>query len=387
MQAIGKLQVKRGNLRTGIRTALQAGEGNPNALRGIVFEQVNSGHLKEVLVEIRRISSYIPRQLGLMNVALALLTNNNLDSAIEVTKQIPAGYASAIAWKEIALTQIEAGNRTASLLSLQHALVGALATQNTIAKSDFLWRIAGAQAKSGDITGALQTASLNEAEFHRHLVLRDIVDEQVKAGDAKGALQAAATIREKFKFTNPYISVLQDLARAGKVDQALKIAASMEAEFEEYSPFEAIAVGQAEAGDIEGALKTWPEVAGKSRDALLEQIRRVERISHIQVQNGDLAGAMRTVSRINKSWRANALKDISLAYVKRGKVDRALEVISTIEKEQPLADLLRQIAYAQAFKGDFEGVLKWSQKIISPYVRSRALLGAVRGVLDIEKAK
>src|SRR5680860_243854 len=261
-------------------------------------------------------------------------------------------------------------------------MVGALATHNKIAKSDFLWRIAGVQAKSGDIVGALQTADTIEMESHQHSALRDIVAEQSKAGDVKGAFLTAALIREKYSFPYPYIFVLKDLARAGKINQAIKIATSLESDLEEDSPFEAIAVGQAESGDIEGALQTLDAIKWKGEMAPYNRAMAFEKISYIQVQNGHLEEAVRTVSRIDESWRSRALRDVSLAFVKEGKVDRALGIISSVKEERSQADLLSNIAHAQASQGDPEGILKWGQKVASSFVKAEVLLGAVRGVLE-----
>ncbi|HSF08374.1 MAG TPA: hypothetical protein VLA60_03110 [Nitrospirales bacterium] len=381
LKAIGEIQAKRGDLRGGIQTALQAADKDPQALWGIAKKQIKLGHLKEMLAEIRRIPPELSRQYALWGVVLAQIDSKDIHGAIEVAKTIPDGHASANAWEDIAFVQIEAGRIQEGLDNLKRALGGASASQNSLAKSDILWRIAVCQAKAGDVASALQTTELVEIVAHKNHALREIAVYQAKAGDVKEALQTASRFNAEISGPPPYVFILQDLARSGKVNQALQIADSLDSELE-YSPYEAIAVGQAESGDIEGALRTLDAIKWKGEMAPYNRAMAFEKISYMQVQNGHLEEAVRIGSRIDEPHRARALRDVSLAYVKEGKVDRALEIVSSIKGEQALADLSQKIAYAQAFQGDTQGVMKWTQKIASPFVKSTVLLGAVQGILD-----
>jgi tetratricopeptide (TPR) repeat protein len=381
LKAIGELQAIRGDLRGGIQTALQAADRDPHILWGIAKEQIKLGHLKEMLSEVRRIPLDLPRQYALWGVVLAQIGNKDIAGAIEVAKTIPDGHASTNAWQDIAIVQIEAGSIQEGLVNLKRALGGASATQNSLAKSDILYQIAVSQAKAGDVAGALQTTELVEIVAHKNHAIREIAVYQAKTGDLKEALQTASRFNAEISGPPPYVFILQDLARSGKVRQALQIAASIDSELE-YSPYEAIAAGQAESGDIEGALRTLDAIKWKGEMAPYDRARAFEKISYMQVQNGHLEEAVRIVSMIDEPHRARALRDVSLAYVKEGKVDRALENVSSIKGEQALADLSQKIAYAQAFQGDTQGVMKWTQKIASPFVKSTVLLGAVQGILD-----
>lgn len=382
LKAIGEIQAKSGNLRGGIHTALQTADRYPHALWGIIEDQVKTGHQKEVLSEIHRIPLDISRQYALWGVVSAHLANKDIAGAIEVAKIIPDGHASANAWKDITIVQIEAGSIQASLINLKRALDGASATHNRFAKSDVLWRVAACQAKAGDVAGALQTVGLIDEDSHRNHALREIAANQSKAGDVEGALQTASRFKTDFSSPHPYVFILQDLARSGKVKRAFQIAASLKTELKE-SPFEAIAFGQAESGDIEGALQTLGKIQWSGDKASYNRALVFEYLSYILVQSGHLDEATRIASMVDQSWRPGALADISLAFVKEGKVGRALEIISSIKQEQPLADLLQNIAHAQVAQGDSPGVLKWSKKITSPFVKSKVLLGAVRGILDV----
>lgn len=381
LKTIGEFQALKGDLRGGIQTALKAADRYPSALWGIAEEEVRNGHLKELLSEINRIPLDLTRQYTLEGVVLAQISNEDVAGAIEVAKTIPDGHASAKAWQGIAFVQIKAGNIQDSLINLNRALRGASATQNSLAKSDVLWRIAACQAKAGDIAGALQTTELVEIVAHKNHALREIAVYQAKAGNVKAALQTASRFRADISWLPPYIFILRDLARSGKVKQALEIADSLDSELED-SPYEAFAEGQAESGDIEGALQTLGKITWKGDRAPYNRIMAFEKISDIQVQKGHLEEAVRIASLIDETKRSRALKDISLAFVKEEKVDRALEIISSIKEEHSQAELLQDIAYVQAFQGDSQGVMKWSKKVTSPFVKSKSLLGAVRGILD-----
>ena len=57
-----------------------------------------------------------------------------------------------------------------------------------------------------------------------------------------------------------------------------------------------------------------------------------KKISYIQIQKGHLEEAVRIVSMIDEPWRVKGPKDVSLAFVKENKVDRALEIVSSIKE-------------------------------------------------------
>ncbi|WP_342349472.1 hypothetical protein [uncultured Nitrospira sp.] len=381
LKAIGEFQAIKGDLRGGFQTALKAADRYPSALWGIAEEEIKKGQLKGLLSEINGIPLGLTRQYALEGVVLAQISIKDIAGAIEVAKTIPDGHASAKAWQGIAFVQIEAGSIQESLINLKRALRGASATQKSFAKSEVLWGIAACQAKAGDIAGALRTTELVEIVAHKNHALREIAVYQAKAGNVKGALQTASRFRAEIPWPPPYIFILRDLARSGKVKQALEIADSLDSELED-SPYEAIADGQAESGDIEGALETLGKITRKGDRPPYNREMALEKISYIQVQKGHVEEAVRIASLIDETRRSRALKDISLAFVKEGKVDRALKIISSIKEEQSQAELLQEIAYAQAYQGDSQGALKWSKKVTSPFVKSKSLLGVVRGILD-----
>ena len=92
----------------------------------------------------------------------------------------------------IAVVQIEAGSTQEGLVKLKCALAGANVTQNGLAKSDILYRIAVCQAKAGDVAGALQTTELVEIVAHKNHALREIAVYQANAGEVKEALQTTS---------------------------------------------------------------------------------------------------------------------------------------------------------------------------------------------------
>ena len=380
--AIGEYQADRGDLHGGMQMAAQAADHSPYALWGIAKEQVKAGQVDEFMGEVQKLSEPLAKQYAMWGVVGAYLAEKNLSAAIQFAQHIPKGHASASAWRDIALSQIETGNHQAGLASLRKALAGAKVIQNSFARSDIYWRIAEGLAKARDYQKALQTVDLIEFEGHRHSALRDIVAELSRVGEVDQALRIAAQFNKEFAFPSPYWSILQDLAASGQVDKALKLVVTNNIRLEETSPYEPIALGQAQRGDGKGALETLEKISkGKSRD-LQDKNYSLERIARCQIEKNDLEGAEHTVLMLPKNWRALPIEELTVALTRKGRFEKAKNILQGFSDTPVTGKATQAVAHVLTARGDGSTALTWGNSLSSPYLKANILLGVLQAKLQ-----
>ena len=155
--------------------------------------------------------------------------------------------------------------------------LNAIQAAQTIEQSVFfrvtaLTKIARAQAKAGDVLGALETAQMIENVVIRSRALSGISEVQAKAGDVSGALETAQMIEDADERSVALNWIARAQAEAsqaeasnvsgaqavviGDVSEALETAQMIEDADERSLALRRIAETQAEAGDVSGALET-----------------------------------------------------------------------------------------------------------------------------------
>jgi hypothetical protein len=129
---------------------------------------------------------------------------------------------------------------------------------------------------------------------------------------------------------------------------------------------------------MNGALQTAAFINGDSPS----KVPTVRWIATTQVKLGDVKGALDTAATIPKEYdRASVMRDVAVAQAE-GDVKGALQTAATIPETSQKAFALSGIGAAQAKAGDVKGALAWTDNESSPLVKSQALLGVARGILD-----
>ena len=251
-------------------------------------------------------------------------------------------------------------------------------------KSAYLVSIVKAQAKAGDITGALKTAdlipedkaSIEHGEKCEAQVA--IAEAQVKAGDIAGAQKTLAAAQQNAdsmtKDYHYYHSAERAIAgvqvKAGDIAGAQKTADFIQDPLYKSFVLEDIAHAQAKAGDIAGAQKTAGLVPEKDRI-----VRAVAAIAQGQAEAGDITGALKTADSIqDELFNGVALSSIAAVQAKAGDIVGGLKTAGSIQYAGCKSDALVAIAKAQAKAGDIVGALKTAGSIQDADRKSDALV-------------
>jgi tetratricopeptide (TPR) repeat protein len=216
-------------------------------------------------------------------------------------------------------------------------------------RNEALGIIAAAQAKAGDVEGALRTAASVEnvkdetlrqtAGDAKALVLLDIAAAQAEVGDVKGALKTAEGIKHSFEIPSFKVSAL---AR--------------------------IAIAQAKAGDRAGAEHTFRQ-ALETINAFRQRIRTPD-------EKFLLGGFVRI-----------SLQEIAVARARAGDFKGALETAAAIEDEVTKADALREIAKLQAKAGDQAAARSTCVQALGVMSKIEAHSLKVEALVEIAKAQ
>lgn len=127
-------------------------------------------------------------------IVRAQLRAGDLSGAIQLATETRSASARMILFETVAVRAGRSGARAEAAHAVRQALQVAAAPPGTRFPGGHVAAVSLAQARSGDIPGAIQTASAIGEEIYRHLALKDISKVQALAGDIEGAIRTARLI-------------------------------------------------------------------------------------------------------------------------------------------------------------------------------------------------
>ena len=357
----------------------------------------------------------------------------SLELAMTATAGIDGGLDRASRLADIAVAHAEAGDGEGAETAFDEAMAVAAQVEGWYYGKAFR-SIARAQARTGDLRGALATASRIEDKYDQAEVLAAIAEARAKDGDAEGAaqaigqaLEAAAWIDDEEDRAKALADIAVAQAEAGdaegaaqSIGRALEVAAREQWFLNRSGAFLSIARSQAWMGDMPGAMATAGRIehelylsfalqsivraqtksgdaegAAQSIQQALEITARLDAddpdwrssefadIAGLQAKAGDLSGAMATAARIeDEDDRVSALANIAGTQAKSGdaksaaqSLEQASEVAAGIESEDARGRAHSRIANSQAEAGDFGAALATAKRIESEGIRAECLAG------------
>lgn len=261
-------------------------------------------------------------------------------------------------------------------------LSGGLQTARSItldsAKADALERVAGSQAAARDLAAsrqtlaeALQTVQGMDDQYQslKDSGLRGIAIAQARAGDLSASFKTAKSIPDDSEAAFAMGSVAQAQAKAGDgadsretFAEALRIARSIHDGHSKAYALESIAAAQAKAGDAAASRETFAQALQAAQSIRPDNLKPLVLgyLAAAQAKAGDVSGALRTAQKILDNCRkAQALGSIAAAQAKAGDAPasaqtftQALDAARSIRSEGGKVEALSAIAAAQAEAGD-----------------------------------
>ncbi len=352
-----------------------------------------------------------------------------LKEAAKVAKEIPDTEQKDQPRQAFTLMLIAQGQAAVGSLQDARDTANGIFTQRMNCREMALAHIALAEARSGDIKRAVETAGRS------NVALRLIAERQIEVGDYKGALMTAGLISEPGNKVEALALLAPRLAKKdGKEAGAktLKLATDLLKELEDGNTdlntsrkahaLVDIARAKIEMGSMNEALKLAEGLKGSSRydcvmaqvaavllkEGKLEETRRIAQsirvwpykgdllrdVATAQLQAGELDEARKTMALIRPSVQnAEVLLKLANYLERKGEkaaADKAFqETMNNVREPDTLwtdawmsasPDHLYQIMAARTHAGDGAGALAWSERQESPFVQSVALAGIVEGL-------
>ncbi len=327
-----------------------------DVLGGIAVVQTKAGDMTGALQTVAMIAKGHQRAKALREIAIAQAEAGDVPGAFKTVTMIRSDNdEKARAFGGIAAARAKAGDQTAARTTFQRAFRIAEGSRN---KTLALHYIAVAQTNAGDQAAARDTLQkalktpIVQDEVWKAAILKDIAVAQAKAGNVAGALKTAGRI--------PDVTAAPDQPR-------LKLSA-----------MEGIAVAQVKAGDTQGAFQTAAIIQNNSEKALI-----LRGITEAQARVGDLRGALQTADSIQDDLRkADALTGIAMAQLKSGDLRGSLLTTLIIQRGPRSALILRSVAKGYARSGAVQDDFVWFIDQCPPLLRSSALLGWAEGILE-----
>jgi tetratricopeptide (TPR) repeat protein len=253
------------------------------------------------------------------------------------------------------------------------------------ASATALGQVAIAYAVKGDIEQALNTLARVNERFRDErppiigIATARLAEAQAKHGDLRGALQTALTILDDYPA--PFMRIIRD--RSGKGRGIQDLVAGLD---EKALPYAQWGIMQAqmqqgrlmEAQVTASTMKPGPAKAGALRElAAYHAEHRTKPLALVLLQEAEAAAR----ATPNHVARAESLRHIAAETAMAGDAGRAISIAQSIEQDEQRRSAILDVANAQARRGEFAGafnsagLLKGSlptDRILSDYEMANA---------------
>ena len=319
------------------------------AQKDIASEQAQSGNIAEAQKTANLIQNSLPKSKALIEIAEAKIRAGDLAGAKKT-------FATARKTADLIDTEPSHGIQTSASL-----------------KADMQENITVAQAKSGDISGAQETAALilgKYMEGRKSRAETAIAIAQIRVGDIAGAkktlaaaLKTAELIQTEFK-SEVQSAIAEVQAKAGDILGAQKTlvkaqqtAVLIQEAYWKSLAESAVAKSQIKTGDISGAQKT---LASAQKTAELidhppSKGRAQTAIAETQIEAGDIAGAQKTVDLIqdagDKSRGQSAISEAQLK-ANNANISNSIARATSENHSNPIQPVISVSDWLKELEGD-----------------------------------
>ncbi len=312
----------------------------PGAAALVMAAQIRAGKPEEAL----RLYESIPPSAGRRRVWEYVAAHRSGSNAIGPIVEIADGLVDEDE-RDWALAGIARGLAKRGRVLRAETVAGRISSE--AARASAQWGIAGGQARTGDLGGALLTAThLPPVQEARAAAVSEIAKAYVALGDTDGALNMADTLAD---------------AR------------------ERACVLRAVAVMQAASGAAAAGFRTSLRIAEGG-----ERSRAQIEVARGQAQGGDVAGALKVAATIREqALRSRVLVEVALVQAAAGVVDGAKRTMGRLPDSLGMkATVYSEMAAARARAGEFDEAVALAGEFGKPSERAVVLLGAARGGLE-----
>lgn len=348
---------------------------------------------RQILEEARKIVVLLPseqsreRAVLLQAISTAYADAGDIEAANRMLAAMGPGYRRlrASALNRVAIAQARSGDVTGALSAIDSA-------QGQEGKSMATTWVVIQLAKEGYWGPARQLADRIQDEKIRRMALGFLAQAQAAAGDASGArgtIEAIPDGAEKER-------TLQFIARAEE-----EIAAGKQVKIQDIG-FPALVLGDVNAlPEPDLFLLQLPSTgllvgANKSEDPLVNQVRELVRtaVAAKEEDSGKALQTLREAAQLSAGIRtppdrADQLFLVAIAQAELGGVQEARETAALLSGQKGGGSLrasvgptaFRMIASAQAASGDVTGALAWAEGERDAVLKASGLVGAAEGII------
>ena len=298
------------------------------------------------------------------------------------------------------------------------------------------------------IAQAKRAAAELPDEFDRNYRLREVIAAQARTGDIEGALAAAGSMEDG---DDAYVSIAKTQAKNGDVSGAMSTTHRIDSDSSKMAAYDGIATAKAENGDFPGALETASQIAALSDEpqgwyalqyeagAYVDIAEKMIEAKHIKSAQetlgkalylavaisdkddygpqykadirGEVVEALIAAGDLKQAWEVAALipaaetNDVNVAYheltkalAESGQIDAARQAVAKItgtdfyrtNAEEAVRDADSKIAYEKLKAGDIGGAEAIAAAMKKSYEKSslyQSIAGAKLEAGDIKGAE
>jgi hypothetical protein len=380
-------QAKAGNTELATQTALHiphvagkyASQQKGEALEGIAVAQAHAKDAKGALTTANAIEEKFRRTSTLTRIDRVFVDAGDVKNARDIAALIDVDQVADKGWAlcRIAEAQVRNGDVTGAKQTVRDAIELALSMPYGPMRGGLLGCVARALVYSGDLQKAEQIAvSLpNDSLGSRDNAFKQIAEAQAAMGNGTAALATAAHIQKEQTKNWALVDIAAGLSKAGDLENAMSAVNVVRDETAKASALLNISRGQMSAGDLSGAQRTISLITSTQHKSL-----PLQELTEVQLKNGDIQGARETALLNQGGSRTFALGAVIRAQAKAGDFNAALEMTTVLPTGIERGRMFQEIARSQTRGGQMEAALDWSNRLHLAIEKAMAFIGMAQGL-------
>jgi tetratricopeptide (TPR) repeat protein len=319
------------------------------------------------------------KDMALAGVASSMAKEGQIDRALQLTNTIRDHDEKAIVWGSVAEKLVRTGKHDQAIKLVNNTI------NDDLNKMNILTKIVPILVEAGQIDRALQAANTMKLDANKATVLSHIASTLAEVSKYEQALEIANTIAnpdgtQVYKH-EAFVNIAVELASSGQIDRALQLVNQLDS-YRKGSALGKIAVELASSGQFDRALQlvkstqsdpAHPIVLARFAESLTDT-RQLEPV--LQMAKTIEVGSMEQQSMLSK---------IAISLAKVGQPEQALQVASTIKRDDKKALALPSIVRSLAKAGQYDQAKKVASTIKDDSLKGTAFVYLAVGLAETGK--
>ena len=337
------------------------------------------GQYDQALELVDRMKYCGSKDLVLSGIGNSMAKEGQIERALQLTSTIRDHDEKVIVLGSVAEQLVRIGKHDQAMKLFNNTVT------DDLNKLRVLTKIVPSLVEAGQIDRALQAANTIKLDANKAIVLSHIASTLAKASKYEQALEIANTIANTDETQNykheAFANIAVELASSGQIDRALQLVNPLDSHHNA-SALGKIAVQFASSGQFDRALQLVNTIQSDPTQAIVLTILAESLTEMSQLEQ--VLQIAKTIE-VGSIEQQSMLSRIAIRFALSRQPEQALQLASTIKRDDEKALVLHSIVRSLAKAGQYEQALEVASTIKDDYLKATAFVYLAAGLAETGK--